>query len=129
MDFDTAVKLALYHATAETGKPPRIDEVARRVGAAPARLSSRPTLDCGRTGCWCSSRTGAPFAWHRPISGVPTQHQVDVDGVTYHANCAWDALGIAAALRRPGLVRSRCEQSLEPSVWGSATTGPSRRRG
>jgi hypothetical protein len=48
-----------------------------------------------------------------PFSGVPTQHRVRADGVSYFANCAWDALGIPAALHREGRVRSRCEQSLE----------------
>jgi len=49
-----------------------------------------------------------------PFSGVPTQHAVIVDGIRYHANCAWDAFGIPAALHRPARVESRCEQSGEP---------------
>jgi hypothetical protein len=61
-----------------------------------------------------------------PFSGVPTQHQVSIDGVDYYANCAWDVLGIPAALHRPGLVRSRCEQSLEPLRLVVGTDGPER---
>jgi len=49
-----------------------------------------------------------------PFSGVPTQHRVTAAGVSYYANCAWDALGIPAALHKPATVYSRCEQSLEP---------------
>jgi hypothetical protein len=59
-----------------------------------------------------------------PFSGVHTQHQVTVDGVVYHANCAWDALGIPAALHRPAQVRSRCEQSLEPLHLAVGLEGP-----
>lgn len=33
-----------------------------------------------------------------PFSGVPTDFQVRSGGVSYWANCAWDALGIPAAL-------------------------------
>ncbi len=123
MDFDTAVKLAVYHATAETGTPPRIDEVARRVGAAPATIEQAyARLRANRL--LVLEPDGRTIRMAPPFSGVPTQHQVDVDGVTYHANCAWDALGIVAALRRPGLVRSRCEQSLEPLRLGLGDDGP-----
>jgi hypothetical protein len=59
-----------------------------------------------------------------PFSGVPTQHRVTVDGVDYFANCAWDALGIPAALHRPGVVHSRCDQSLEPLELVVTDRGP-----
>jgi hypothetical protein len=49
-----------------------------------------------------------------PFSGVPTQHVAVVDGKRYFANCAWDALGIPAALRSPAVIESRCEKSHEP---------------
>ena len=49
-----------------------------------------------------------------PFSGVPTQHRVTTSRASYYANCAWDALGIPAALHRPCTVRSRCEQSHKP---------------
>jgi hypothetical protein len=63
-----------------------------------------------------------------PFSGAPTQHR-SWRGVSYYANCAWDALGIPAALNRPAQVVSRCEASKEvlrltvgldgpePSTW------------
>src|SRR6184192_1576624 len=60
---------------------------------------------------------GLPSAWLR-------QHRVVVDGIEYFANCAWDALGIPAALHRPGTVRSRCEQSHEPLNLSVGLTGP-----
>jgi hypothetical protein len=48
-----------------------------------------------------------------PFSGVETQHRVRANGRNYYANCAWDSLGIIAALQKPGEVHSRCEQSGE----------------
>ena len=113
MDFDTSVKVAVYRGTAESGSPPSLEAVAEKVGATPeaikqayGRLRASRLLLLGGDGV--TIRMAPPF------SAVPTQHQVTVDGIEYYANCAWDALGIPAALHRPGLVRSRCEQSLEP---------------
>jgi hypothetical protein len=59
-----------------------------------------------------------------PFSGVPTQHRVVSGGVEYYANCAWDTLGVLAALHRPGRVRSRCEQSGEPLNLEVGENGP-----
>jgi hypothetical protein len=113
MDFDTRVKLAVYRHFAETGQRPSPEGVAARVGSdvasvqeAYSRLRSQRVLALEVDG---SSIRMAP-----PFSGVLTQHVVIVDGRQYFANCAWDALGIPAALHRPGMIFSRCEQSGEP---------------
>jgi hypothetical protein len=55
---------------------------------------------------------------------VPTPHVVEADGRTYFANCAWDALGVPAALHRPGIVHSRCAQSGEPLDLAVGLEGP-----
>ena len=47
-----------------------------------------------------------------------------LDGIDYYANCAWDALGIPAALKRAGVVRSRCEQSRESLTLRVGVDGP-----
>ena len=59
-----------------------------------------------------------------PFSGVPTQHRVTAAGLSYYANCAWDALGIPAALQMPATVHSRCEQSLVPLELEVSPGGP-----
>ena len=38
------------------------------------------------------------IAMAHPFSGVPTAFAVRSGGISYWANCAWDALGIAAIL-------------------------------
>lgn len=123
MDFDTRVKLAIYQVTAASGKPPSAGALAASLGEtesairdAYGRLRAKRLLLLERDGT--SIRMAPPF------SGVPTKHQVTVDGIDYYANCAWDALGIPAALQRPGLVRSRCEQSLEPFHLPVHADGP-----
>lgn len=123
MDFDAAVKVAIYQLTAETGGPPALITVAERITAEPelvrqayARLRANRVLFL--------EPDGVTIRMAPPFSGVPTQHRVTVDGIQYYANCAWDALGIPAALHRPGVVRSRCGQSLEPLVLPVHETGP-----
>src|SRR6266550_4681595 len=118
-DFDARVKVAVYRATAESGNPPSVEEGEATPAAAKeayARLRGNRLLlleaDC------VTIRMAPPF------SGVPTQHRVIVDRVEYYANCAWDALGIPAALHRPGVVHSRCEQSLEPLDLEVDLNGP-----
>lgn len=123
MDFDAAVKVAIYRSTAETGSPPSLEAVAQLVQAsaddvrqAYARLRANRVL--------LLESDGITIRMAPPFSGVPTQHRVTVDGIEYYANCAWDALGIPAALHRPGLVRSRCEQSHAPLNLPIGQGGP-----
>jgi len=49
-----------------------------------------------------------------PFSAVETPHRVEAGGREWFANCAWDALGIPAALHRDGSVRSECPDCSEP---------------
>jgi hypothetical protein len=113
MEFDIQVKLAIYRYLAETGCRPSSTEIAQQVNAdkdsvleAYRRLRAQRVLVLEADG---SSIRMAP-----PFSGVPTRHVVEVGGIEYFANCAWDALGIPAALHKPAMVHSRCEQSGEP---------------
>jgi hypothetical protein len=123
MDFDTTVKVAVYRATAEFGSPPLLESVAEKVGATPAAIrQAYGRLRASRL--LLLESDGVTIRMAPPFSGVPTQHRVTVNGIEYYANCAWDALGIPAALRRPGLVRSRCEQSLEPLHLPVGLNGP-----
>ncbi|HWL33885.1 MAG TPA: organomercurial lyase [Gaiellaceae bacterium] len=49
-----------------------------------------------------------------PFSAVETPHRVEADGRSWFANCAWDALGIPAALHTDGSVSSACPDCGEP---------------
>jgi hypothetical protein len=123
MDYDIQVKLAIYHHFAETGNAPALETVAQRTGSdvksvleAYRRLRTQRVLVLESDGR--SIRMAPPF------SGVPTQHVVQVGNVHYYANCAWDALGVVAALGKPGIVHSRCEQSGEPLHLDVGLQGP-----
>jgi alkylmercury lyase-like protein len=122
-EADVQVKLALFREFAESGRAPSCGGVAARTG-----LPTDAVLEAYRS--LCSQRLiwlepdGATIRMAPPFSGVPTQHRVEADGVDYYANCAWDALGVLAALHRPGRVRSRCEQSGEPLNLDVGENGP-----
>ena len=49
-----------------------------------------------------------------PFSAVETPHRVEAAGRSWFANCAWDALGIPAALGADGVVSSACADCGEP---------------
>jgi len=123
MEPDIQVKLAVYRHFAETGRRPSPGEVAERVGSdvesvidAYGRLRAYRLLVLEADGS--SIRMASPF------SGVPTQHVVEAGGIRYFANCGWDALGVPAALHKPGTVHSRCEQSGEPLHLEVGLEGP-----
>ena len=123
MDFDLELKLTIYRRFAGSGTAPSAAELADQLRAGRdaivagfARLRAQRVLFLEADGR--SIRMAPPF------SGVATQHVVESGGVSYFANCAWDALGIPAALHRPATLRSRCEQSLEPLRLEVGLDGP-----
>ena len=46
-----------------------------------------------------------------PFSGIPTEFRVHTNGKTYYANCAWDMLGIPAALHTDAVIDAVCTES------------------
>jgi alkylmercury lyase-like protein len=122
---DLEVKMAVYHHFAASGVRPSATQIADGVGATVA--SVREAFGRLRTQrVLVLEADGESIRMAPPFSGVPTQHVVKADGVSYFANCAWDALGIPAALHKPATVRSRCEQSLEPLHLEVSAAGPGR---
>jgi len=43
-----------------------------------------------------------------PFSAVPTAYRVQAGGRWWYGNCAWDAIGICAALHEDGRVETSC---------------------
>jgi hypothetical protein len=123
MDFDTQVKLAIYNYFATTGRASSPTEVAARIDSdADHVIESYQRLRAQRL--LVLEEDGSSIRMAPPFSGVPTQHIVEADGIQYFANCAWDALGISAALHKAGTVHSRCAQSGEPFVLNVSVQGP-----
>ncbi|MFI5040737.1 MAG: organomercurial lyase [Acidimicrobiales bacterium] len=49
-----------------------------------------------------------------PFSAVPTAHRVWAAGRSSYGNCAWDAIGICAALHVDGRVETSCPDCGDP---------------
>lgn len=123
MDFDTHVKLAIYRHFAGTAQAPQLVDIADELGcsrddvrAAYTRLRANRVLFL--------EPDGEAIRMAPPFSGVPTPHRVEVGRLTYPANCAWDALGIPAALHQEAVVHSSCGQSGIPLRLRVELDGP-----
>jgi Alkylmercury lyase len=123
MDFDTQVKTAVYQTFASTGEAPRVPRLAAQLRCSPddvrqayARLRASRVL--------LLEPDGETIRMAPPFSGVPTSHRVEVGRQSYFANCAWDALGIPAALHREAVVCSQDGHSGEPLRLRVGTDGP-----
>ena len=49
-----------------------------------------------------------------PFSAVPTPIRVQTRGRWWYGNCAWDAIGICAALHTDGRIETSCPDCCEP---------------
>lgn len=122
-DLSSRVKAAIYRHFADTGRAPGPDLIAGSLGASIDAVESAYQL-------LRSSRVlflepdGRTIRMAPPFSGVATEHRVRAGAVDYFANCAWDALGIPAALHQPAVVDSRCGQTGEPMHLEVGTSGP-----
>jgi len=62
-----------------------------------------------------------------PFSGVPTPFRVRAAGRSWYANCAWDAIGVCAALHCDGSIETTCADCDEPISLTIDDTRPSDR--
>lgn len=61
-----------------------------------------------------------------PFSAVPTPFVVSSSGLQTHANCGWDALGVAAMLHRDAVIATSCADcgdALEIAITKSDVSG------
>ena len=49
-----------------------------------------------------------------PFSALPTPYKVEAGGKSWYGSCAWDALGICAALRVDGTITTTCPDCDDP---------------
>ena len=114
MDFDTSVKLRLFDALARTALAPTARDVARELGAPVADVAAafhrlhEKRLLVPEPGDPSRIRMAPPF------SAVPTSFRVLAGTRAYYAPCAWDALGIPAALHQDAVVEASDGLTGEP---------------
>ena len=105
-ELDQRVRIFTYDYIVRTAKAPLVAETAAALGCsaeearqAYTRLSESHALMPDESG----------ELWRvAPFSAVPTAFPVKVSEMLFYANCAWDALGIPAALARDASIESAC---------------------
>lgn len=105
--FDRDVRLTIAESIRERGAVPSLAEVASRIAASETDVrSSFERLAAARV---MILRPGtAEILSFNPFAAGPTEFRVRAAGRDWWALCAWDAFGIAAALRSDGLVQGQC---------------------
>ena len=110
---DLDVRRQVYFSIVAQGRPPTTAETSgaldlpeREIAAAYRRLHDAHALVLfpGTTDVWMAN----PFCF------APTPHRVTAGGRTWTGTCAWDALGIPAALHGDGRIASACACCGDP---------------
>src|SRR6476469_5660576 len=94
---DWQVRHAVYANIVENGRPPEFAEIAYELDIRPEIAQAAYERLNERHALFLTPGTHEIRMAH-PFSGVPTTFRVAIGERTYWANCAWDALGIPAAL-------------------------------
>lgn len=107
------IRAFVYQHFAETARAPLVEETAvhfrlprQEAVSAYERLHQRHALFL---------KPGThEILMANPFSGVETPFKVRANGRIYSANCAWDSLGIPAALHTDAEIEAACAQSGDP---------------
>ena len=106
------IRAFVYGHFAETTRPPHVDETAARFALTHEEAASAYEALHQRHAFFLQPDT-QHILMANPFSGVETQFKVYANDKTYFANCAWDSLGIPAALHVDAEIEAACAQSGE----------------
>ena len=104
--FIWTVRNAVYAAILERTVPPTADETAAVLGVSSDDVRSAYERLNDRHALFLTPGTHDVRMAH-PFSGVPTEFRVEINGRAYWANCAWDVLGIPAALHADARIEAQ----------------------
>jgi hypothetical protein len=107
-----AIRAFVYQYFAETTRPPSVEESATRFVLTHEEAVSAYEALHQRHAFFLDAGTHR-ILMANPFSGVETPFKVYANGKTYFANCAWDSLGIPAALHTDAQIEAECAQSRE----------------
>ena len=107
------IRAFVYEHFAETTCPARVEETASHFGLTLEEAASAYAELHQRHAFFLKPNT-PDILMANPFSGVETPFKVHANNKRYFANCAWDSLGIPAALHIDARVEAVCAQSGEP---------------
>lgn len=102
----------VYQYFADTIHPPSVDQAATHFNISIEEASEYYKELHNRHAFFLDLET-LTIRMANPFSGIPTDFKVHADGKTYFANCAWDMLGIPAALHTDAVIEAVCTESGE----------------
>ena len=114
MDLVTAVKMSIYRTIAETTRAPSADEIADAMGVSVDEVGDAFQSLHNQRLLVPEPDEPMKIRMAPPFSGIETPFVVRIGEKTYFANCAWDALGVPAALHADAVVETMDAQSGEP---------------
>jgi len=101
------VRNLTYRMFVDRGRAPVIDEVARAADLTPAEVEAS-WRELHRAHALVLNTAATEIRMANPFSSVPTPYRVHAGGRWWYGNCAWDALGICAALHADGRIETSC---------------------
>lgn len=102
----------VYSQFAETTRPPTVEETAEHFSI-PKEESADFYKELHNRHALFLDLEKITIRMANPFSGIPTDFKVHANGKTYFANCAWDMLGIPAALHSDAVIDAVCTESNE----------------
>lgn len=106
------VRHFVYSHFAETTRPPTVEETAAHFNIS-AGEAGELYKELHNRHAFFLEPGALAIRMANPFSGIPTDFKVHANGKTYFANCAWDMLGIPAALHCDAIIDAVCTESNE----------------
>jgi hypothetical protein len=104
-----------YSHIADTTRPPSVDITAAHFNITTEEVNEYYKELHNRHAMFLDLET-LTVRMANPFSGIPTDFKVHANGKTYYANCAWDMLGIPAALHTDAVIEAVCTESNDETV-------------
>lgn len=101
------VRNATYQTFVELGRAPSAQEVATVVQRTSTQIEA-DWRELHRAHALVLSPATNELRMANPFSAIPTAYRVQAAGRWWYGNCAWDAVGICAALRTDGRIATSC---------------------
>jgi hypothetical protein len=106
------IRAFVYRYIADSTRAPSVDETAAHFGLTHEEVASAYKELHNRHAFFLNPGM-LEVLMANPFSNIETPFRVHTNGKTYFANCAWDSLGIPAALHSDADVEAACSQSGE----------------
>ena len=104
------VRHFVYNHFAETTHPPSVNDTAEHFNISYEEAGELYRELHNRHAFFLEPET-LTIRMANPFSGIWTDFKVHAKGKTYYANCAWDMLGIPAALHSDAIIEAICTES------------------